>query len=376
VGMQTRNDSLSRFYDNNLTYNRLGSSVRYSKDGVNVTVGLAAQHFNLTGDFRKAAGATNLATIDLNYLAWIPKVGIDLELKNNRYLFFSYDKSVQEPSIRDLQPIVDNSNPLFLRVGNPNLLPSLNHSLSTGFNLFDAANFLNFYSNLSYNYNVNQVVYNQSINANGIVLTKPMNISGGESYVGYFGFGFPLKKTVSTLNINADFNSAENPLFLNDVLSKTNTNSGSISSRLSFTPNDRITFYLNAQFGLINSTYEKSALPEQTIYNNQYGSELNVNFGKNTFFSYNLDYKVYENKTRGLYQEMPILNVSVFKYLGKTQKSEIRLTVYDVFKKNLGVNQNAFQNFVSFEKTKTLSQYVMLSYTYNMRGLSSSLRKN
>jgi hypothetical protein len=162
--------------------------------------------------------------------------------------------------------------------------------------------------------------------------------------VGYFGFGFPLKKTVSTLNINADFNSAKNPLFLNDVLSKTNTNSGSISSRLSFTPNDRITFYLNAQFGLINSTYEKSALPEQTIYNNQYGSELNVNFGKNTFFSYNLDYKVYENKTRGLYQEMPILNVSVFKYVGKAQKSEIRLTVYDVVKKNLGVNQNAFQN--------------------------------
>jgi hypothetical protein len=85
---------------------------------------------------------------------------------------------------------------------------------------------------------------------------------------------------------------------------------------------------------------------------------------------------VYENKTRGLYQEMPILNVSVFKYVGKAQKSEIRLTVYDVFKKNLGVNQNAFQNFVSFEKTQTLSQYVMLSYTYNMRGLSSPIRKN
>lgn len=376
AGMVTRNDSLSRYYDNNLTYNRLGSSVRYSKDGVNVTVGLAAQHFNLTGDFRRAAGATNLATIDLNYIAWIPKVAVDLELKNNRYLFFSYDKSAQEPSIRDLQPIVDNSNPLFLRVGNPNLLPSVNHSLSTGFNLFDAANFMHFYSNLSYNYNVNQVVYSQSINANGIVLTKPMNISGGESYVGYFGLGFPLKKTVSTLNVNADFNSAKNPLFLNDVLSNTNTNSGSISSRLSFTPSDRITLYVNAQFGLIHSTYDKSALPEQTIYNNQYGSELNFNFGKNTFLSYNLDYKVYENKTRGLYQEMPILNVSFFKYVGKAQKSEIRLTVYDVFKKNLGVNQNAFQNFVSFEKTKTLSQYVMLSYTYNMRGLSSPIRKN
>ncbi len=374
-GQETRNDSLSRYYDNNLAYNRLGSSLRYSLNGINVTVGVAGQHFNLMGDFRKSANDPNLASIDLNYFAWIPKVGIDFELKNNRYLFFSYDKSAQEPSIRDLQPIVDNSNPLFLRVGNPNLLPSINHSISSGFNLFDAANFINLYTNLSYNYNVNQVVYNQSINANGIVLTKPMNISGGESYVGYFGFGFPLKKTVSTMNFNADFNLAQNPLFLNDVLARTNTNSGNLSARVSFTPNDRITFYLNAKFGLAYTSYEKSALPEQTIYNNQYGSELNVNFGKNTFLSYNLDYRVFENKTRGLYQDMPILNVSVFKYVGKAQKSEIRLTVYDVFKKNLGVNQFAFQNFVSFERTQTLSQYVMLSYTYNMRGLSSPTRK-
>ncbi|MHA8067538.1 outer membrane beta-barrel protein [Aquirufa sp. ROCK2-A2] len=377
IGMANkRNDSLSRFYDNRLTYNRLGSSIRYSKDGINISAGLAAQHFNLTGDFRKTATGTNLANIDLSYLAWIPKISADIELKNNRYVFFNYDKSAIEPNIRDLQPIVDNSNPLFLRVGNPNLLPSVSHSLSTGFNLFDAANFMHFYSNVSYNYNVNQVVYNQTINATGIITTKPMNLTGGETFNGYLGFGFPLKKTVSTLSINADFTAAKNPLMINDVFSNTQTNSGNISSRLSFTPNDRITFYINTSFGLTHSAYDKSALPEQNIRNDKWGSELNVNFGKNTFFSYNFDYNIFENKTRGLYQEMPILNLSVFKYVGKAQKSEIRLTVYDVFKKNLGVNQNAFQNFVSFEKTRTLSQYVMLSYTYNMRGLSSPIRKN
>ncbi len=376
MGGKNRNDSLSRFYDNQLRYNRLGSSLRYSKDGINISAGLAAQHFNLSGDFRKSSSGSNLANIDLSYLAWIPRISMDLELKNNRYVYFNYDKSANEPNIRDLQPIVDNSNPLFLRVGNPNLLPSVNHSLSTGFNLFDAANFMHFYSTIVYNYNVNQVVYNQTINSTGIITTKPINLSGGESYNGYLGFGFPLKKTISTMSINADFNAANNPLLLNDVLTKTQTNAGNVSSRLSFTPNDRITFYINARFGLTNSTYEKSTLPEQTIRNNQFGSELNVNFGKNTFFSYNFDYRIYENKTRGLYQEMPILNLSVFKYVGKAQKSEIRVTVYDVFKKNLGVNQNAFQNFVSFEKTRTLSQYVMLSYTYNMRGLSSPIRKN
>jgi hypothetical protein len=376
AGANNRNDSLSRFYDNHLTYNRLGSSIRYSKDGVNISAGLAAQHFNLVGDFRRSALSPNLANIDLAYFAWIPKFSMDLELKNNRYVFFNYDKSATEPNMRDLQPIVDNSNPLFLRVGNPNLLPSVNHSLSTGFNLFDAANFMHLYTNLSYNYNVNQVVYNQSINSNGIVTSKPMNISGGVSYNGYLGFGFPLKKTVSTMSVNADFNAAKNPLMLNDVFTNTQTNSGSISSRISYTPNERITLYVNARFGLTNSVYEQSALPEQSIRNDQFGSELNVNFGKNTFFSYNFDYRIFENKTRGLYQEMPILNLSVFKYVGKAQKSEIRLTLYDVFRKNLGVNQNAFQNLVSFEKTQTLSQYLMLSYTYNMRGLSSPMRKN
>lgn len=370
-----RNDSLSRYYTNDLMYNRLGSSIRYSNKGMNITVGLAAQQFNLKGDFRRSENSANLANINLNYFTWIPKIGINWDLKNNRYLFIDYDKNTREPSVRDLQPIVDNSNPLYLRVGNPDLLPSIQHTISAGYNMFNPASFTNLYANLSYNYNINQVVYNQTIGDNGVVLTKPTNLSGGTTYNGYVGFGVPLKKTVSTLNINANFNLAQNPIYINSVLNKTNTNSGSIGMRLSFTPSDKFTFYGNASLGLTKTSYELPTAPNQTIYNNQYGGEMNFNFGKEFYFASNLNYRVYKNETRGFTQDLPILNLALYKFLGKSKRSEIRLTAYDVFKKNLGVNQSAFQNFVTIDQTRTLSRYFMLSYTYNMRGLSSQMRK-
>ncbi|MBK6975936.1 MAG: hypothetical protein IPH28_01480 [Cytophagaceae bacterium] len=42
-------DSLSRYFESNQVYNRLGSSVRYSHKGFNLSVGLAAQQIDITG---------------------------------------------------------------------------------------------------------------------------------------------------------------------------------------------------------------------------------------------------------------------------------------------------------------------------------------
>jgi hypothetical protein len=368
-------NELSRAYNNEIRYNRIGTSLRYSYKGLNLAGGLAWQHYLLKGEFINNKLTQEKGIVSRNFSAFAPNVSLNYDLKNNRYLYSEYNVSIQEPSVRDLQPIVDNSNPRYISEGNPNLLPQVTNSVSFGFNKFDPATFINLYTGFSYDTYKNQVIYNQTIDENLITRTKPVNITGGWSTGPYFGFGFPLKKTKATMNLNGNMFFSKNLTYINSVLNNTNNDNYNISMRLDLTPSDVFTFYGSASFGISNTKYSINTAQNQQVFNNNFGGEMNVKFPKGIYFNTKFNYRVYKNDRFGFDQKIPLMNMSVYKIVGKAQKAEIRFTAYDIFKRNLGVTQSASQNYVSQEQIQTLSRYFMLSFTYNMRGVKAQMRK-
>lgn len=372
----SRIDSLSNYYNNDFMYNRFGSSVRYNHKGVNISFGLAAQHFQFTGNFARSKDATNFQKINRDVFALIPAGSVSIDLKNNRYIWADYSKEVSEPSIRDLQPIIDNSNTLFLRVGNPDLLPMSAHRAYIGYNMFNPASFTNMFFNINYSYNINQVIYNQIVDPVTLVTTaRPTNISGGQNFGSWLGFGFPIVKTKSTFNINGGANISKNLIYINNVLNTTNNENYNVGFRLDLTPSDKFTLYTNGNLGITNTKYSLNTTQNQQIFNHSLGAEMNIALPASIYFSSNLNYRFYKNDRFGFNQHIPILYASLYKLLGKAKKAEIRLSGYDLLKKNIGINQYASQNFVSQEQTQTLSRYFMLSFTYNMRGVSAKMRR-
>ncbi len=368
-------NELSRNYLNEITYNRVGTSLRYSSKGLNLSGGLAWQHYNLTGEFINNKLTQQKGIVSRNFSAFAPNVSLNYDLKNNRYLYAEYNVGVQEPNIRDLQPIVDNSNPRYISEGNPDLLPQVTKTVSGGFNKFDPATFINLYINFNFDSYTNQVVYNQTVDDNFITRTKPVNISGGWSAGPYLGFGFPLKKTKATMNVNSSAFYSKNLSYINGILNNTNNDNYNIGVRLDLTPLDWFTFYANANFGISNTKYSINSEQNQQVFNNNFGGDMNIKFPKGIYFNTKFNYRVYKNERFGFDQKIPLMNMSVYRVVGKAQKAEIRFTAYDIFKRNLGITQSANQNFVSQERVQTLSRYFMLSFTYNMRGVKAQIRK-
>ncbi|MFN4145654.1 MAG: outer membrane beta-barrel protein [Runella sp.] len=376
-------DSLSSYFRNDITYTRLGSGLRYSYKGLNFSSGLAVQRFNLNGQFSfgvfnpGSAGSLNtIFDINRNFVAWLPNASLSIDLKNNRYLWSEYNVNVTQPNLRDLQPVIDNSNPLFVRQGNPDLLPSVAHNVFVGYNYFNPASFTNFGGNLFYTYNVNQVIYNQEIDPRTLVtVTKPTNITGGQTMGVWMNFGFPLKKTKSNLNLNFNPFFSQNLTFINGVLNQNNNENYRFGLRLDLTPSDVFVFYANANWGITNSRFSVNTAQNMRILNHTYSGTMNIKLPKDFFINANLDYRIFVNNRFNLDQRLPIMNTSIYKVLGKAKKAEIRLSVYDVFNRNLGVSQFANQNFVSQEKIQTLARYGMLSFTYNMRGVNTTLKR-
>ncbi|MCF2487972.1 outer membrane beta-barrel family protein [Dyadobacter sp. CY347] len=374
---QQVNPLLTRFYSNDFTYNRVGSSIRYSNKGLNIAAGLAGVQFELRGKFAADKASADFMRVSKSYFTFVPNVSVNYDLKNNRYVYAEYGLNVREPSITDLQPIIDNSNPLFITEGNPDLIPSSSHSVYAGYNMFNPANFINIYIGLSYNYNVNQIVYNRTVNVeNLITTTKPINVTGGYSYGTYGGFGFPLKKTKATMNVNASVNLSNNITYINNVENETSTDSYNFGTRLDLTPSDAFTFYGNANWGISEAKYSINTNQNQKIFNATYGADVNAKGPMDIYFNAKFNYRIYKNDQFGFDQKLPILNLSVYKIVLKSKKGEIRLTANDVFKKNLGITQNVNQNYYTERRVATLSRYFMLSFTYNMRGVTASVKRN
>ncbi|MBC7407227.1 MAG: outer membrane beta-barrel protein, partial [Arcicella sp.] len=109
-----RMDSLSTYFENNVTYNRIGTSLRYSFSGVNISLGGAALRYDLDGKQFPQKGGQLFSSVTKSYPNFMPYLDASLELKNNLYFNFSYSLDITAPQIADLQPVINNNNPFFI----------------------------------------------------------------------------------------------------------------------------------------------------------------------------------------------------------------------------------------------------------------------
>jgi hypothetical protein len=370
------NSFLTRDYENDIRLNRLGSSINYSNEGFNLSIGAAYQHFSLEGIYEGVAGSGINGVVDKVYTNWIPNMSINFSPIRNSYFNLSYNVSAQEPTIRNLQPIIDNSNPLYLREGNPELEPEITHSINTYFSFSRPLSGFRVYMNGGYSFFNNQIITEQTINENLVTYVRPINFDGGNRSNISTGLNFPIKQNKLTMGFGFSGSISNTNSFVNAVLNKTNTFNYSPNTRLSFTPGDKFAFYVNARFGFSDTQYNVNSRLNQKTQNFNYGAELNTELLLGFKLNSEFTLSSFKNDRLDLDQDVPILNVSIYKQFLKGNKGEFRLSLYDAFNKNVSINQFSSNYFITRSNTATLARYAMLSFTYNIQGLKSGIKKD
>ena len=376
-----RIDSLSIFYNNDILYNRLGSSIRYSNEGLNVSVGAAAQQLKLTGEYARDPDAPLLTPpIERTFTNFMPNLDFNYEFPNNIWLGMNYGYSINEPQLNDLQPVPNVNNPLFRTEGNPNLGPERSHSLGLNFNHWNPAALSSIGIGADFNIFDSQIVYNQTIEVIDSVgirtITRPDNVSGGLRFNTYIWSNFPIVKTKLTMNINPNINIGNTPAFINGVENETRNQGYNLRVGFNFTPNQKLILGLNGRLGFNNVTYSIEERQNQKIQN--HGTDMSVKwqFADKFFLESNFNYSVYRNDRFDFDRDIPIWNASVRRLLGKNNRIEIRLAAFDLLNRRVSITQNGTQNYVVRNIAPTLARYFMLSATYNMRGYENKLSKN
>ena len=265
---------------------------RVNRDTWRLSAGMAFRPQNTKLSYKKGEYQVDTTR---NVFNFSPEVDFRYQPQKQTQLRFNYRGRSSDPSMENLLPITDNSNPLNIRTGNPGLKPSFSHNMGLHFNTFNMDAQRGIFSALNGSFTQNAISnirkYNEST---GGWTTMPENINGNWNLWGMFGINTALKNnkkfTIGSFT-NAGFNNNVGYLTTGEMkdAQKNTTTSLSLGERLNGTyRNDWLEVGLN---GSLNYTFEKDKLNPQNNqepYTFSYGGNLQINAPWNMTISTNM----------------------------------------------------------------------------------------
>jgi hypothetical protein len=366
-------DSLWLNYKNQTLYNRVGSTINYAHNGINLQLGGAFQSLLLDG--KSEIRPPSIDKQNFSYGNFIPYFSANLDLPKNFYVNADYSYNVSEPDISYLFPMPNLSNTMYKTLGNPNLKPERYHEIDWYARYWNSASMFNASVSGSATFYDNRIVYNQNTefiaNQGYITISKPENVKGGNRFYSYFWSSFPIVKTKLTMNISANGNISNSPIFINQI--ENNTNSKSYGGRLGFnlTINQKLSFYAGTNVTQTFTQYSIQSDRDQSYID--YGVNLNGKWQvfKKTFLESNYSFSNYSNKKLDFNQNINMLNVSVRQVIGEKNQWELRIAAMDILNQNQSIRQSAYINYIEYRISPTLARYFLLIGAYNIKGFET-----
>lgn len=198
-------DSLTDYTRNYIYTNEVGvrTTLNWKKVRLSARFGLLPQKSTTKSDRGRIKVDTTVTVLNI-----MPELNFSYEPGKNKRMGINYYGYTRQPSIYDLLPVADYTNPLNITTGNPGLKPAFNHTVSMYYTGGDFSKQESFYCNLGYNRTVNdisrKVVYDDKT---GVRTSRPENINGNWGVRGQLSYTNKLfKKIFYQLRTTGNFN--------------------------------------------------------------------------------------------------------------------------------------------------------------------------
>lgn len=309
----------------------------------------------------------------------LPMAMITYNIKTGKNLRFNYRTQTTQPSVSQLQEVVDNTNPLQLSTGNANLVQSFGHNMSLRYlatNIGASTNFLIFVNaDLTDKFigNSNTVAITATTLPNGIVLqpgaqfSQPVNLDGRYALRGFLSYGMPIKFIKTNLNLSLSSNYSHTPGRINDQINFANSQTHGVGVVLSSNISPKVDFTVssNSNFSKVSNTLQSQL---NTNYFNQNSRfRTNLMFGKGFVFQTELSHQYYAGLSSAFNQNFFLWNMSLGKKLFKNQQGDLRITAFDLLKQNNSIQRSVTESYIEDGRSNVLQRYFLMVFTYNIR---------
>ena len=368
-GQEVTNLLLTNTYNNRYIYNRAGLNILINRDMYNLTLGAYVQASSLDGEIlwpgNESGSGASSAEIGENYVHLLPLARFNYQFNSFRRLTVNYETSVQEPSVQQLQPVIDNRDPLNLYRGNPDLDPAYRNRLTMRFNSFNPVSSFGFFVFATADYVMDAIANAVSVDENLVRTTTPVNTQSNLNLMGNVNVNYSLSQLKSRVMLGGRVTRMQGTNILNEAEQRITNNMLTGNARYSFRPGDNFESNLSATMNWQITAYEFSTL-EQAYLNQTYVAETSWRFLQHYRLDAGLRYMIYQGRTSDFDQEIPLLEVSFSRRFLKNNNGELSFSAYNLLDRELGVTQRADANFLEQQVTNSLGRYFLLSFTYSL----------
>ena len=382
---------------NTFVEQELGLTLLYQTSKSHFQVGFAAKPTKTVNDTKRALRDTS---ITMNVWNFAPKAMIWWEMNDNSSLRLFYRGASNQPSVSQLIPIPDNTDPLNISFGNPSLRPNFTHTLRGDYRYNNKEKFTSMNVRFDGSYVMTPIVSSIWYNG-GTQYSMPFNgPSSGSANINFFG-NFPIARSnfsisnmtrgsfsMSSSYVGKDIptekylledNDLDYDLFLQDyndgklTFTENKTTTVGVTERLRLTyRSDDLELSVSGRTRMNHSWYSISTVADNTTtWNNQMRASVNWTWeGPGLTLKSDFNYNWYRGYTTDQPDEY-VLDAEIQKLLFKN-KVTLAVKGYDILgqSKNLTVTDSA--NYHMEAVNNTLGRYIIVSLTWRFGTMDRS----
>ena len=385
---ETRDENYSNSVLNRYYNQTIGGNIKYQKENFNFQVGVSANPTDTHNE-------TNGREYNNKVVNWSPQVMMWSDLSENTNIRLFYFGRTSQPSTSQLMAVPDNTNPLNVSFGNPNLKPYFNHNLRGEFRLTNKKTFTSINLNLNGSMTKSPIVNATWAGTNAAQFSLPVNGSDSYSASARLFINTPIARSNFTifsmtmgsysqsssfigknaLDMSEYYDAEKGEFYYDKFFTKVpnlkKASEFAQNTTRSYTAMERIrlTYRITnleisagGRTRMSKASYSYGNVKASTTWNNQVDGSFNITLPAGFGFVTDARYNWYNGYTVAQDSQF-ILNAQVSKLLFN---NAVTLTVkaYDLLNKakNLTVTDTANYRLESINNT--LGRYVMVSLTF------------
>lgn len=291
-------------------------------------------------------------------------------------LALDYRGSSQSPSLKQLQPVADETDPLRIVVGNPDLVPSFRHRISLRYNNFNQESQRSIMAMVSTNITTNSIISKTIFDKEtGGQTTTYDNVNGVWSANAMMMYTSPLRNKNWRIANNLFANFSRTVGFNNNIINRSSNVMISETPSVAFRT-DAADFELRPYYNL-----------QITRNSNQTGSNRNVHsygatFNGTYYFPFglvlntDLTYGNTSGYSQGYDSEQWLWNASISYQFLKSKQATIGLRAYDLLHQKQNISRSVTANYIQDSEYNTVTRYFMLTFSYRFTAFGKGTTEN
>lgn len=352
----------SKNYRNDFISQRIGLSFKAQREKYNYTIGL-----NMDPSYTKSEnfiGDTILSSLSRNVFNLSPLFQFNYLFDKRTNLRINYNGRTSQPSMKQLLPVPDLSNPQNIIIGNPDLKPSYSNDLFIRFQKFVPEQQSAFFIMANGNYMVNDIVTTSVRDAETAKrLTTYTNVNGNYSGNIRMMFNTPLKNRKFTINSMTMTSYSNSNGFVNEEKNKSNNLTLSERAGIDFR-SDYLDLGINGNIRYNNIQNTLNSQQDQATYNYGLGGTTTIYLPWNIKVESDLNYSTNSGYSDGYKQKEMLWNASVSKNFLKGNQGTLRVKIYDILQERSNISRSVGTDYITDSVYNTLTSYVMVHFIY------------